>query len=125
MKRGIGIDLVEIERIEKSIQNPRFLTRFFGERELLEYKARGGRSSYIAANFCAKEAFSKSIGTGIRGFELKEVELLRDDLGKPYLVFSGSAARIVDKMGLAFEVSASHTRQYAVAVVEAYRKEDG
>lgn len=117
---GIGIDLVEIARIEKSVANPRFLTKLFGGRELAEYKTRGGKSSYIAANFCAKEAFSKAIGTGIRGFSLCEVELLRDRLGKPYLAFTGEAAKIVKSMGLGFETSVSHTKEYAVAVVQAY-----
>lgn len=120
MKRGIGIDLVEISRIENSIKRPGFLKRWFGDRELAEYKSRGGKVSYIAANFCAKEAFSKAIGTGIRGFELREVELLRDALGKPYLNFSGKAAEIVDGLGVGFETSVSHTKDYAIAVVEAY-----
>lgn len=124
MKRGIGIDLVEIGRIEKSMGNPNFLTRWFGRRELAEYETRGGKTSYIAANFCAKEAFSKAVGTGLRGFELREVELLRDPLGKPYLVFSGAAAGIVEDMGLEFETSVSHTQSYAVAVVAAYARED-
>lgn len=128
MKRGIGIDLVEIIRIERSIGRPNFLTRWFGERELAEFRARGERPAYIAANFCAKEAFSKAIGTGLRGFELREVELLRDALGKPYLVFSGRAAEMVEALGLEFETSVSHTASYAVAVVAAYEKslrEDG
>lgn len=124
MKRGLGIDLVEIERIKKSIGNPHFLTRWFGGRELAEYESRGLRPSYIAANFCAKEAFSKAIGTGIRGFELREVELLRDELGKPYLVFSGGAAELVRNLGLEFETSISHTAKYSVAVVAAYAGED-
>lgn len=118
---GIGVDLLEIKRMEKSAARGRFLTRFFGANELSEYRDRGERSSYIAANFCAKEAFSKAIGTGVRGFELKEVELLRGDLGKPHLVFSGKAAEIVKSMGLEFEASVSHTRHYAVAVVAANR----
>lgn len=123
MKCGIGIDLVEISRVESSIKRPNFLKRYFGDRELAEYESRGGRPSYIAANFCAKEAFSKAIGTGIRGFELREVELLRDPLGRPYLVFSGKAAEIVNRLGVEFQTSVSHTRQYAVAVVEAFGKE--
>lgn len=123
MKCYIGIDMLEIERVEKSIRNKRFLTRFFGARELAEYAARGGKSNYIAANFCAKEAFSKAIGTGIRGFELREVELLRDGFGKPYLVFTGSAAEIVGRLNLEFETSVSHTKQYAVAVVQAFVRE--
>lgn len=120
MKRGVGIDLIEIDRIKKSVLNPNFLTRWFGGDEILEYNARGGKINYIAANFCAKEAFSKAIGTGIRGFGLKEVQLLRDGLGKPYLKLSGDAEKIAERLGLEFEASISHTKHYAVAIVEAY-----
>lgn len=119
-KHGLGIDLVEIPRIESSLKRFNFLTRCFGEHEIEEYKSRGSKASYIAANFCAKEAFSKAIGTGIRGFDLREVELLRDSMGKPYIAFSGRAAEMVKRLGFEFEVSVSHTKHYAVAVVEAY-----
>lgn len=122
MKKGVGIDLIEIERIRKSVSNPRFLTRCFGSGELLEYEARGGKINYIAVNFCAKEAFSKAIGTGVRGFRLKEVQLLRDGLGKPYLKLSGNAAKIAEQLGLDFEASVSHTKDYAVAIVEAHER---
>lgn len=125
MSIGLGVDLVEIPRIKKSLSNPHFTGRFFGPGELAEYMSRGDKASYIAANFCAKEAFSKALGTGVRGFSLREVELLRDALGKPYFSFSGNAAEIVKQRNLDFEVSVSHTKQYAVTVVIAYKKEAG
>jgi holo-[acyl-carrier protein] synthase len=122
MNRGLGVDMLEINRIEKSALNPRFLSRVFGERELAIYKARGNPASFLAANFCAKEAFSKAIGTGVRVFELKDVQLLRDELGKPYLELSGKAKDLSGNMD--FEVSVSHTKEYAIAVVVGFYSED-
>ncbi len=114
---GVGIDIIEISRIKKSATNPRFLSRVYGVRELELYNERGHSPGFLAANFCAKEAFSKAIGTGVRGFELKEVQLLRDSLGKPYLSLSGAAERLAESRGLAFETSVSHAREYAAAIV--------
>lgn len=113
--RKIGIDMLEIDRIKKSAINPRFLSRVFGEQELDLYRGRGCPPSFLAANFCAKEAFSKALGTGIRGFELKEVQLLRGELGEPYLELSGKAKELAEN--LSFEVSVSHTRENAIAIV--------
>ena len=117
-----GVDIVEIARIEKSLSNPRFLARLFGASEGEQFAARGAKASFAAGNFCAKEAFSKALGTGVRGFALHEVEVLRDGLGAPYFVFSGEARRLVETGGLGFSVSISHCRAYAVATVVAYRQ---
>lgn len=115
---GIGIDIVEIERIEKAIENPRFLKRYFSEEEIKYFNSQKHAAQSVAANFAAKEAFSKAIGTGIRGFSLVEVEILRDDLGKPYIALSGDAENITNDMGiLGLFVSISHSEQYAVAQV--------
>ena len=81
---GIGIDIIEIDRIEKVLKRtPRFLERNFTEKEIEYFKENNFRSESIAGNFAAKEAISKAIGTGIRGFNLKDIEVLRDHLGKP------------------------------------------
>lgn len=113
----VGLDMVEIKRIQKSMALPRFLEKVFSlaEREL--FASRSFSPQTVAANFCAKEAFSKAIGTGIRGFSLDEVSLLRDELGKPYLVLEGRAKEISDRLGLSFSVSVTHTKEYASAVV--------
>lgn len=120
MELFTGIDLIEIDRIRKSIQNPRFVSRVFSpkERELLQTPK---AAQTAAANFCAKEAFAKALGTGVRGFALCEVSVLRDALGAPYLQLSGKAKEIADARGLTFSVSLSHTENYATAVVIAYR----
>lgn len=123
MRICTGIDLVEISRIRSSLQNPRFLTRVFSsaEREYLQGKKDMAPSA--AANFAAKEAFSKALGTGVRGFSLCEVSVLRDSLGAPYLLLEGKAAAIAQGQGLSFSVSLTHTREYASAVVVAYSEQ--
>ena len=78
----------------------------------------------VAGNFCAKEAFSKAIGTGIREFSLKDIEVLRDRLGKPYLRLSGKLKAHCESMGYSqFQVSISHCREYAMAGVIAEQEE--
>lgn len=114
----VGTDLLEIKRIENCLKNPRFLLRVFGERERQELEARGMPPQSAAACFCAKEAFSKVLGTGIRGFSLAEVELLHRESGEPYLHLSGKALSLAE--GLTFSVSISHTDNYAVAMLIAY-----
>lgn len=114
-----GIDLVEIQRIRNSMQNPRFMTRVFSEAERELFARRGMRAETVAANFAAKEAFGKALGTGIRGFSLDEVSILRDELGAPYFALTGRAEAIARERGLCFSVSLTHTAEYAVAFVVA------
>ena len=116
---GIGADIIEIERIKKAIEkSDRFLDRCFSEDERILFDIRNRRSEVIAGNFAAKEAFSKAIGTGVREFELAEVSVLRDELGKPYIKLSGRACEIVNEMTVSrIHVSISHCREYAVANV--------
>ena len=120
----VGIDLIEIKRIKKSMQNPRFCKRVFGPSEWAFLQERGFSAQSAAASFCAKEAFAKALGTGVRGFSLAEVELLRGSLGEPSLHLSGAARRIAQERGLPFSVSVTHTKEYAAAVVIGQRQED-
>ena len=72
---GIGIDIIEINRIENVLERtPRFLERNFTEKEIDYFKQKNFKSESIAGNFASKEAISKAIGTGIRGFKLKDIE---------------------------------------------------
>lgn len=115
-----GIDLVEVERIQKSVARPGFLRRVFSLAEQQLFERRRNNPQTIAANFAAKEAFSKAMGTGVRGFEWNEVSLLRDELGKPYFVLSGNAKALCEQNGYLLSVSVTHTRSTAGAVVVAY-----
>lgn len=115
-----GIDLVEVDRIRNSVQkDANFLVRFFGEEERKLFHT-SNASERIAANFAAKEAFSKALGTGIVGFSLKEVQALRDENGAPYLYLSGKAKEIAQTKQLSFSISLSHTAEYATAIVIGY-----
>lgn len=118
---AVGIDLVEIVRISESItRNKNFVARFFGEDEQVLFSTRGMQQGYIqtvAANFAAKEAFSKALGTGIVGFALKDVEILRDERGAPFFKLSNRALEMVLKRNGVLSVSLSHTDNYATAVV--------
>lgn len=114
---GIGIDIIEIDRIEKVLKRtPRFLDRNFTEKEVEYFKANNLRSESIAGNFAAKEAISKAIGTGVRGFNLKDIEILRDDLGKPIVNTYNNLNEICIKYSVKeIKVSISHSENYAVA----------
>ena len=116
---GNGVDILEISRIEKLIsENPRFLERFFTTQERLLFQEKGLKVESIAANFAAKEAVSKAIGTGIRGFNLIDIEVLRDPLGKPIVNLIGNAKEIAMSRGIdRFEVSLSHSNTQAIAFV--------
>ncbi len=86
------------------------------------FRQRGMRPETIAANFAAKEAFAKALGTGVRGFSLGEVSVLRDRLGAPYFLLSGRAKQLAEERGLAFSVSLTHTDALAAAFVVAWAK---
>ncbi len=114
----IGIDMTTVSRIEKSCEKPGFCTHVFTQAELdAFYHREKPKFSSLAANFAAKEAFSKALGTGIRDFSLNEVEILRDSLGAPYFNFYGKAAAIVFENGYTAQVSLSHEGDSAIAMV--------
>ena len=115
----VGIDLVEIKRIRKSMKNPRFCSRILGKTEYSQLELRGFPVQSVAASFCAKEAFSKAVGTGLNGFDLSEVELLRDENGKPSLKLSGRALNLALLHKADFSVSVTHTKEYPAGVVAA------
>ena len=113
---SVGTDLVEIDRIRKSMKNPRFRGRVFGKAESARLALRGFPVESAAAAFCAKEAFSKAVGTGLWTFNMRDVQLLHNErTGKPELALSGGALRLAG--GSRFSVSVTHTTGYASAVV--------
>lgn len=111
---GIGNDIIEIERIASAIEKPRFKERVFTVIELEQIAKKGNRKESFAGRFAAKEAVAKAFGTGVRGFELKDIEILNDDLGKPVVYLKNSLSE--KYAGLTIELSISHCRDYAAAV---------
>ena len=115
---GIGNDIIEIERIEKAISKEGFKNKIYTQRELENIKKRGNRAETYAGVFSAKEAISKAIGTGVREFSLTNLEILNDDLGKPYVVISEKLDKIIKskKEDYQIEISISHSKKYAIAM---------
>lgn len=113
----IGIDIVEIERIEEALnKNKRFLDKLFTKEEINYFESKNFKSETIAGNFSAKEAISKALGTGIRNFNFKDIEVLRDINGKPIVKTYNNLSKIcIDYNVLEIKVSISHSKNYAVA----------
>jgi holo-[acyl-carrier protein] synthase len=113
--------VIEIRRIERTLADfgERFLNRVYTVREQERCRA---RVSELAARFAAKEATSKALGTGIRGIRWREMEVLANRRGKPVLVLHGSAAERAAALRLvSFDVSLTHSRTEAMAIVVALR----
>ena len=117
---GIGNDIAEIERIKKACEKEAFLRRVYTEKERESSK---NKAPYLAGCFSVKEAVSKAFGTGIRGFELYEIEVLRDNHGKPYVNLFGQAKDMAQKLGIdIFHVTITNTSQFAFSTVIAERR---
>ena len=115
---GIGTDIIEIERIDRAIKNtPMFLEKIFTKRELDELNKSTLRVESVAGNFAVKEAVSKAVGTGMRGFSFNDIEVFRDELGKPIVQVSDKVKDIIKVDNYTFNVSISHNRTCAIAFV--------
>ena len=113
---SIGIDIVEIERVESAIKQwgERFLNRIYTEAEL---KICQDRLASLASRFAAKEAVMKVLGTGTKGVAWREIEILADDNGKPLVKLYGQALNKAAELNLKeFSISLSDSKQHAVAV---------
>ena len=114
---AVGLDVIEIDRIAEILRQhgERFLRRIYTERERERYAS---RVPELAARFAAKEATSKALGTGIRGLTWRDMEVLSNRRGKPILILHGGAAARAELLGLtAFDVSLTHSRTLAMALV--------
>ncbi len=115
MITGIGVDLVEVHRVVQACQKEHFLWRYFTEAEIELIQTDQKKA---ADNFAVKEAVAKMFGTGFRGFELKDIEVLRDDLGKPFVKLYGKARKQAQAQGItSIHVSISNTKEFANAFV--------
>lgn len=113
-----GIDIVKISRFEKIVTNNKLMKKLFSPSEITFFNSKKKPVQNAAASFAAKEAFSKALGTGIREFNLTDISVRHNSLGKPYFEFSETLKEIIKKMGYeSFELSISHEKEYAVASV--------
>lgn len=120
----VGTDICSVQRIEKTHERfgDKFLLRILTDAErhyvLSQPKRLGQR---VAARFAAKEAVSKALGVGWNGLSWRDIEVVRRSSGEPALALHGHAAKLAQSLGLShFEVSISHEREFATALVFAY-----
>ena len=118
---GIGVDIIEIERLRKTLerQADRFVGRIFTEAEQEYCRRHRDPVPHYAARFAAKEALMKALGTGwSKGVTWRDAEVVRAPMGAPVLKLHGQAQALSLSMGVrSMHLSLSHSRELAVAVV--------
>jgi holo-[acyl-carrier protein] synthase len=118
---GVGTDLIEIERVQQSLDRfgQRFMERVFTPGEVAYCQQKKHAAESFAARFAAKEAAAKALGTGIaRGISWREIEVRRSPGERPTLHLTGRAAERADSMGVRhLQLSLTHSRDVAMAVV--------
>jgi len=117
---GIGIDIIEIERVEKQVlKDNGFKEKIFSPREIEYCKSKKFFGQHYAARFAGKEAFLKAIGTGLRDrLAFNEIEILNDELGKPHIFLHGNTKKFADEKGIVkIHISLSHEKNVATAKV--------
>ena len=119
MITGIGIDMVQVQRMEKWRKNPGLLDRYFHPEELSPALAKGNSASMsLAARFAAKEAFGKALGTGLAGIVLKDIMVKNRENGCPEVFVFGTAREALERNGASrIHVSLSHEKDNALAMI--------
>ena len=121
MIRGIGVDIVKVDRIEKAVERwgHRFLERIFTAAEIERCQKRARPAQCLALRFAAKEAFAKALGLGMReGLRWRDIEVVHDYLGKPDLLLHNQAQRLLEDVEASRTwLSLSDERESALAVV--------
>ena len=117
-----GVDIIEIPRIQQVLDRygQRFLKRVFTPDEIAYCR---GRAPNLAGRFAAKEATMKALGTGVRGVNWKDIEVVRAESGAPSVKLHGRAEQRAERLHVGeISLSISHSREYAVAFVVAQRE---
>ena len=117
---GIGVDIVENKRLNKLIKNKNFLLRIFTLLEIKNSRLIKEKSIYFSKKFAAKESFSKALGIGFRkGLNFKDIEILNDNLGKPYINLNNKTKKILSKTlkvkNFDLFLSISDEKKYSIA----------
>lgn len=110
---GVGVDAVEISRVQKSCERGHFQDHIFTAAEIEQFDKRKVRA---ASDFAGKEAVVKVLGTGFSGCLPGEIEILRDEKGAPYVKLYGGAREIAEDLGItSIKISITNTSDLAVA----------
>ena len=95
---GIGVDIIENNRIKNSLKNTKFKKRIYSDKELRQYVLSKNKNNYFSKRFAAKEAFAKALGTGFRmNLNFKDIEIIKDKMGKPGYIKTKKITKIVQK----------------------------
>ena len=95
---GIGVDIIENNRIRNSLKNTKFKKRIYTDKELSQYVLSKNKNNYFSKRFAAKEAFAKALGTGFRkNLNFKDIEIIKDKMGKPRYIKTKKITKIVQK----------------------------
>ena len=118
---GVGIDIVESFRVEKSHKNKKLVTRIFSSKEISLSKKYTNKISFYSKRFAAKEAFVKSIGTGFRNkINFKDISVVNDSLGKPFFIINKKIKNVIFKKfntnNYEFLLSISDEKKYSIAI---------
>ncbi len=117
---GIGVDIVDNNRIKSLIKNKKFVNRIFSKKEIIISKKYLNKTNFFSKRFAAKESFSKALGTGFRNnLNLKDIEIINDKLGKPYYLISPKIKKLIKKKkktkNFQLFLSISDEKDYSVA----------
>ncbi|MGN7784530.1 holo-ACP synthase [Niabella sp. 22666] len=120
MITGIGLDVIEVERVQQKIEKEQgFRELVFGQEEIEYCEPKTHKYEHYAARFAAKEALFKALGTGwTNGTAYNEILILGDEAGKPEIHLRGETARTLEQIDLSkVKISISHLKNIAAAVV--------
>ena len=120
MVSGIGVDLIETQRVaEKIVKDAGFREYVFSEGEIAYCESKTNRSEHYAARFAAKEALLKALGTGFPGgLILNEIEVISNEAGKPEFCFTGASEKVIRESGIGIiHLSLSHLKDISCAMV--------
>ena len=127
---GLGVDIVDIDRIKKAIdKTPNFLEFTYTDNEIQYCKSSTRWAEHFSTHFAAKEAVLKALGNGFAdGIGPKDVEVVHNKKGKPYIVLRGAAKKVADEKGvLSIPISLSFTKSeavgFAIALTDKSHKE--
>ena len=117
---GIGVDIVDNNRIKSLIKNKKFVNRIFSKKEITISKKYLNKTNFFSKRFAAKESFAKALGTGFRNnLNLKDIEIINDKLGKPYYLISPKIKKLIQKKkktkNFQLFLSISDEKDYSVA----------
>jgi len=121
MIRGIGVDILEIERIRRSMERygDRFLGKVFTAQEIAYCTGKSNVCQHFAARFASKEALSKALATGWRGeLRWKDVEVINDTSGQPHIALHGPLRKSLSASSIFVTLSHSETHVVAIVLIE-------